>query len=120
MKSLKLKSGAPCVELGFGLSFTSFLLGGLLGKEDSNGSEAGGNSCDGVGMGFAQSSLLFLVPMSVPMLDILDVKLFSPPLANNGNCLGEDPLEAGGSPGPEGNRTRPLSRNAPEPPLRAR
>jgi hypothetical protein len=115
MKSLKLKSTAPWVELGFGLSFTSFLLG-LPGKEDGNGNEAGGNSCDCAGMGFAEISLLLLMPMSVPMLVILDVKLHSPPLANNGICLGEDPLEAGGSPVTEGNRTRPLSRNAPEPP----
>lgn len=115
MKSLKLKSTAPWIELGFGLSFRSFLLG-LPGKEDDSGNEAGGNSCGGGGMGFAEGSPLLLMPMSVPMLDILDVKLLSPPLANDSICCGDGPPEAGGSPVTEGNRTRPLSRNAPEPP----
>jgi len=116
MKSLKLKSTNPWVEFGFGLSFMSFLLG-LPGKEDGSGNEAGGNSC---GMGCAERSPLLLTPMSVPMLDMLDVKLLSVPLANDSICLGDDLPEAGGSPVIEGNKTRPLSRSAPEPPLSAR
>ena|ERR1700733_14186450 len=118
MKSLKLKSIAACTELDFGLPITSLLLG-LLGKEDSCGREAEGKSGGAVGTGVEWSPLL-LFPMSVPMLEILDVKLVSPPLVNDDICFGEDPVETEGSPVTEGNRTRPLSRNAPEPPPSAR
>jgi hypothetical protein len=63
-------------------------------------------------------------PRSVPMLEILEVKLLWPPLARAG-CTYEVPAVAaetssrpdGGS---EGKRTLPFDRNGPDPPLKAR
>ena len=67
-------------------------------------------------------------PRSVPMLEILELKLLWPPLARGG-CRYDVPAVAtetssrpdGGSASEaEGKRTLPLDRNGPGPPLKAR
>src|SRR5437016_4594021 len=65
-------------------------------------------------------------PSSVPILEILEVKLLWPPLARAG-CTYDVPAVAaetfsrpdGGS-AAEGKRTLPFDRNGPDPPLKAR
>jgi hypothetical protein len=129
--------------VGFGPKFESFLPDGL------EGTEGRGNGADGRSWERADPSeevwlvllvlvvvgwelcpsLALLTPSSAPMLEVLEVKLFSPPLVKAGG-LYDVPAEAADTPscpeglgsgaGVEGKRTLPFDRSGPEPPPRAR
>ena len=82
----------------------------------------GGESCPSL-------ASFMLPPSSAPMLEILEVKLFSPPLVKAGGPY-DAPAEAadasscpervGSAAGVEGKRTLPFDLSGPEPPPRAR
>ena len=124
---------------GLGLEINSLRLAGLAGADGNNGSGAGGKSCDGsetdmltglmdVSWELSTSPLVVPPPRSVPILEILEVKLLWPPLARAG-CEYDVPAVAaepssrpdgGSATEAEGKRTLPFDRNGPDPPLKAR
>ena len=146
MNSWKLKSSVigllhpPAIPMnpGLGLEINSLRLAGLAGADGNNGSGAGGKSRDGSetdmltgAMDVSWEPSLSPVappPRSVPILEILEVKLLSPLLVRAG-CTYDVPAVAaeissrpdGGSAAEaEGKRTLPFDRNGPDPPLKAR
>ena len=145
MNSWKLKSSVigllhpPAIPMnpGLGLETDSLRLAGLAGADGNNGSGAEGKSRDGSETDMLTGAMdvswepspspLVPPPRSAPILEILEVKLLSPPLVRAG-CTYDVPAVAETSSRPdrgsateaEGKRTLPFDRNGPDPPLKAR
>ena len=102
---------------------------GLPGVDAGKGSGGGGSNCAGVGISIdlgggpsvIAPALAPLIPISLPMLDILEVKLLSPLLANaNPVPLPLFPSSPPISPALVGKRTLPFTLRALPTPPRAR
>ena len=145
MNSWKLKSSGigllhpPAIPMnpGLGLGINSLRLAGLPGTDGNNGSGAGGKSRDGSETDMLTGAMdawelspspFVPPPRSAPILEILEVKLLSPPLVRAG-CTYDIPAVAAETPSrpdggsaaeAEGKRTLPFDRNGPDPPLKAR